>query len=227
MMFLSITMSLVVGLIGVIIITRLLGRKELSQVTPLDFVYALILGGIIEESIYEEKAQIHHIIFALVLWAGLIWLIETLIVKYDKLRPIIKGHAITLIEDGKLNIKNVEKSKLETEQIRTLLRMQGIFSIEQVQHATLETSGLVSVIKKAKYDTVSKADLLDNYEENYPTYLLIEEGDISETDLNACGLSKEWLLQQIDEMDIRLENIYFAEWSRTDGFHIQTYDEAY
>lgn len=49
MMFQTIAVSLIIGLIGVVIITRLLGRKELSQVTPLDFVYALILGGIIEE----------------------------------------------------------------------------------------------------------------------------------------------------------------------------------
>lgn len=61
----------------------------------------------------------------------LIWAIETLLVKYDKLRPIVKGRAITLIKDGKLNIKNVEKAKLETEQLRTLLRMQGIFPLNK------------------------------------------------------------------------------------------------
>ncbi|SDI79441.1 hypothetical protein [Alteribacillus bidgolensis] len=43
-MFLSIFLNLLVGLVGVVVITRLLGKKELSQVTPLDFVYALILG---------------------------------------------------------------------------------------------------------------------------------------------------------------------------------------
>lgn len=63
MMFQTIAVSLIIGLIGVVIITRLLGRKELSQVTPLDFVYALILGGIIEESIYEDQAKFYHIIF--------------------------------------------------------------------------------------------------------------------------------------------------------------------
>ena len=175
MMFQTIAVSLIIGLIGVVIITRLLGRKELSQVTPLDFVYALILGGIIEESIYEDQAKFYHIIFALALWAFLIWAIETLLVKYDKLRPIVKGRAITLIKDGKLNIKNVEKAKLETEQLRTLLRMQGIFSIEQVQHAILETSGLVSVIKKARYDQADKDELLDDFEQNHQNYVFIEE----------------------------------------------------
>ena len=224
MMFQTIAVSLIIGLIGVVIITRLLGRKELSQVTPLDFVYALILGGIIEESIYEDQAKFYHIIFALALWAFLIWAIETLLVKYDKLRPIVKGRAITLIKDGKLNIKNVEKAKLEKEQLRTLLRMQGIFSIEQVQHAILETSGLVSVIKKARYDQADKDELLDDFEQNHPSYLFIEEGDISKRDLEAAGKTKDWLLEQLRDQNIEVKDIYFAEWHPNNGFNIQTYD---
>ncbi|MFC0015919.1 MULTISPECIES: DUF421 domain-containing protein [Allobacillus] len=224
MMFQTIAVSLIIGLVGIVIITRVLGRKELSQVTPLDFVYALILGGIIEESIYDDQAKFYHIIFALALWALLIWLLETLIVKYDKLRPILKGRPITLVKDGKLNIRNVEKAKLETEQIRTLLRMQGIFSIEQVQYAILETSGLVSVIKKARYDQVDKDEILEDFEQNYPSYLFIEEGNISERDLKSAGKTKDWLLEQLKDKEIELDNVYFAEWHPTGGFNIQTYD---
>ncbi|WP_224752593.1 DUF421 domain-containing protein [Metabacillus arenae] len=64
-MLLSITIKLIVGLIGIVIITRVLGKKEMSQVTPFDFVYALILGGIIEESLYDEKTSIWFVLYAL------------------------------------------------------------------------------------------------------------------------------------------------------------------
>lgn len=78
--------------------------------------------------------------------------------------------------------------------------------------AILETSGLVSVIKKARYDQADKDELLDDFEQNHPSYLFIEEGDISKRDLEAAGKTKDWLLEQLRDQNIEVKDIYFAEW---------------
>lgn len=56
-MFMSILISIGIGLLGIVVITRLLGKKQLAQVTPLDFVYVLVLGGIVEQGLYNTDVH--------------------------------------------------------------------------------------------------------------------------------------------------------------------------
>lgn len=58
-------LKLTLGLIGVLIVLRVMGKKELAQITPLDFVYALILGGIIEESLYDATVPVYEMLFSI------------------------------------------------------------------------------------------------------------------------------------------------------------------
>lgn len=68
-MVFSITMKLVFGLIGLLLVVRLLGKKSMSEITPFDLVYTLVLGGILEESTYDDNVHVGHVLFAIALWA--------------------------------------------------------------------------------------------------------------------------------------------------------------
>jgi Predicted membrane protein len=81
-------MKLTLGLIGVMIVLRLMGKKELAQVTPLDFVYALILGGIIEESLYDATVPVYEMLFSIFFWALLIFILEKFALKSRRFKSI-------------------------------------------------------------------------------------------------------------------------------------------
>ncbi|HAQ07557.1 MAG TPA: DUF421 domain-containing protein, partial [Bacillus bacterium] len=134
MIYLLLVLKLVIGLASLVIVTRFLGKKEMSQVTPFDFVYALVLGGLMEENLFSKSpSSIFEMVFGIAVWAILIFIVEKTTQKSDKLRPILKGKAEYLIEDGKIIIDNLEKAKLEMEQLRSLLRLKGIFSTNDVK----------------------------------------------------------------------------------------------
>lgn len=61
-MLLSISLKLVFGLVSLMLVTRVLGKKALADVTPFDLIYTLVLGGILEESIYDDKLNIGHLV---------------------------------------------------------------------------------------------------------------------------------------------------------------------
>lgn len=225
MLYLSILKGMFIGLLGVVVITRFLGKKQLSQVTTLDFVYILVLGGIVQQAIYEPHIRTHHMLFAFLVWGGFIWIVETCAQRFDKFRTIIKGPNSILVQNGKVNVKALEKSKLEMGQLRTLLREQGVFSVKDVKHAVLETSGMLSVMRYAGKEPVIKEDILVNYPDNEPTYLLVEERDINYRNLKHIGKTKDWLLKELEKEGHKLENLYFAEWNKLNGFYFQTYDE--
>lgn len=69
----------------------------MSEITPFNFIYTILLGGILEEALYEEKVSILPILFAIALWAVLIYLVEVLVQKIYKLKKPLKGEPSELI----------------------------------------------------------------------------------------------------------------------------------
>ena len=126
-----ITLKLIVGLMGILVVVRLLGKKSMSEVSPFDLVYTLVLGGILEESIYDDKVNIGHLLFALILWALMIYIIERIVQKNEKVNRWLTGEPSVLIRNGVLNLKEVSKNHIEMEQLRTMLRQQQCFSLEK------------------------------------------------------------------------------------------------
>lgn len=210
-MITAITIKIVAGFIALMVVIRFIGKKELTEVTPFDFVFIVILGGTLEEGVYDEKVKMWDVLYTIGLWTALYLLTDFLVRKFERLRPIIKGEPSFLVNNGKLNIKALEKNKMESEQLRSLLRMQGVFSVNEVKYALLEPGGQISILKK---DTGGVL-----------THLLIDEGSIEERVLEQIGKDKQWIIHQLKEEGYEdIKQIYYAEWSEENGFYVQTYD---
>lgn len=151
----TITTKILIGFLVLMIVLRVMGKKELTQITPVDFVYLLVLGGLMENAVYDDTISIWEVIYAVALWSLLIYIFELLVRNFEWLRPIVKGQATIIIENGVLNIQNLRKNKLESEQLRSMLRLQGIFSIKDVKYAILEPSGDLSVMEKEQESVVT------------------------------------------------------------------------
>lgn len=81
----------------------------MSLLTPFDFIYALILGGILEEGIYDEKVTIWQILFAISIWGIFIYIIEFFTEKNKLIRKLLKGSPSIIIRNGELNLKEMQK----------------------------------------------------------------------------------------------------------------------
>lgn len=214
------------GLIALLVVTRLLGKKELAQLTPFDFVYSVVLGGILEESIYDDKVSWPQIWFAVAVWGGLLYIIEKLSQHYDKVRVFLKGDASILIRNGEFNVKELNKNQLEMEQLRTMLRQQGVFSLSEVKDLYLEPGGTISLKKYAKQDIVTPEMLDLNPQDQGLNFLFVDEGEINTGILEYVGKSKEWLYDELQKLGHpSVKDILYAEWSETNGFFIKTYDQ--
>jgi uncharacterized membrane protein YcaP (DUF421 family) len=220
--YLLIGMKLIIGLIALMVVIRLLGKKPLAEMTPYDIVYLIVFGGILEESIYDKKVTIWMFLFSLALWAIAIFAVEKLVAEFNPLRRLVKGEADQLISKGKINRKAFKKNQLEMEQVRSMLRQQGIFSLRGVRDMYIEPGGQISINSFAKYKTVEAGDLEIEKKDEEPSVLLIDEGEIKPEVLNAIRKSEDWLLDGIKEKGYKkVEDILYCEWSETDGFFIK------
>lgn len=185
-MLLSISLKLVFGLVSLMLVTRVLGKKALADVTPFDLIYTLVLGGILEESIYDDKINTGHLVFALFLWGVLIYIIERIVQKNTKVSRLLKGEPSIIVRDGVINLKALSKNHIEMEQLRTMLRQQQCFSLENAKHVILESAGQVSVLKKSQ-------------EDSYISLMLVDHGIIQDRVLETHGLTRKWLLDNLNK----------------------------
>lgn len=214
MMFLQIASKLIVGLIGLLLITRLLGKKTLSEITPFDLIYTLVLGGILEESIYDDKVNALHFLFAVALWGIMIYFLESVVQKKDKINTFIKGSPSVLIYDGELNLSEIKNNHIEMEQLRSMLRSQNCFSLRTVKYAVLEIGGSVSVMNESEED--------DEF-----SYLLIDEGVIEQKTVQFIGKDNDWLIESLKEDGHpNFEEIVYAEWTPKQGLYVKTYQQS-
>lgn len=224
MTYMNIGLKLFFGFIALLLVTRLLGKKEISQLTPFDFIYSIVLGGILEESIYDNKISPLHVWFAVFVWGVMLFIIENVSQRYDKIRALLKGESSILIRDGEFNLKELEANHLEMEQLRIMLRQQGVFSLREVCDLYLEPGGTVSLKKYAKFDTVTPAMLNLEPKDDSINFLFVDDGAINEEILRYTGKSKEWLYTELQKEGYPIiQDILYAEWSETDGFFIKTY----
>lgn len=213
-MLLLIALKLTVGLIGLLVVVRLLGKKAMSEVTPFDLVYTLVLGGILEESIYDDKVNIGHLLFAILLWAIMIHVIERVVQKNEKINRWLKGEPSVLIRNGVLNVKELSKNHIEMEQLRTMLRQQQCFSLENAKHAVLENAGQISVLKESEEDKVL-------------SLMLVDQGRIQHRVLQTHELKESWLIEKLEkEGHTRLQDLLYVEWSEEKSFYILTNDDV-
>lgn len=219
---LTYVVKLTAGLIGVMIVLRLLGKKEMAQVTPLDFVYALILGSVIEEALYETTMPFYEMLFALAYWGLLIYIVEKFALKSQRFRRFAKGGPDLLINDGYLDTQVMGKNNMDVDEVRELLRLQGIFSLRNVSYAILENSGQLSVMEYSANEPISRGEMRDDFKKRGLSYLFIDGGVIEYKTLHNAGHDEDWLRKKIDEdTDYDFDEIYFAEWSKNEGFFIQ------
>lgn len=223
-MYLDTLLKLGVGLASLLTIIRLLGKKELAQLTPYDFIYTLILGSILEESLFDEKIKIYHFLFAISIWGILIFLIEQATRQWNPIRVLLKGEPVQLISDGKLDMNKFNKHHLEMEQLRSALRKQGIFSLREVRDLFLEPGGDITINKYALYEPVTNNDLISEAKDQEPTILLIDDGNIKEDVLAYIKKDHAWLMSNLLENGYNnSKSIAYCEWSETEGFFIRSY----
>lgn len=213
-MYIGISSKLITGAIGIFILLRIMGKKTMSELTPFDLIYILLLGAVVEEAIYDDKVNVLHVLFAIVLWGLFVYVIEKALQHTDKFSTFIEGEPAILIEKGRLNLKELDANFFDIEQLRSMLRQNNVYSIADVYYAILEVNGNLTVITKD--------------EAVVPSALLIEFGTIQENTLNYIMKDELWLRTELSKQGYDdLDEIVYCEWLESSKeLKIETYDNT-
>lgn len=213
-MFWLIMIKLITGLMGLLLVVRLLGKKSLSDITPFDLIYTLVLGGILEESLYDPKINVFHLLLGIAIWGCLIYFVEKIVQKNDKVNRWLKGEPSVLIRNGVLNLREINRNKIELEQLRQMARQNQCFSLKNAKHVILENAGQISLV-------------MDSEEDKALSIMLVDQGHIQEKVLKTHQLTKTWLQKNLKQLGYNtLGNLVYVEWSQENGFYVITKEDV-
>jgi len=135
--------------IVVFLVTRAVGRRELGTLAPFDLILLIVVGDAIQQGLTQDDYSVTGALIVLGTFASLQVITSYASFKVDRLRPVLEGEPIILIEDGKLIDRNLRRERLTAEEVAEEARQQQIASLEDVRWAVLETSGKISFIPKS------------------------------------------------------------------------------
>jgi uncharacterized membrane protein YcaP (DUF421 family) len=224
MNFLEIATELIVGFLALLILTKVLGKTQISQITPFDFISAIILGELVGNSLYDDKGGVAEILFAISVWGALMFFTEKITQRSRRARHILENTPSVIIRKGKVEFKELKQNHLDLNQLQQLLRSKDIFSVRECEYAILETDGSLSVIKKPMYASVQKQDLNIPPSSVTMPISVILDGEIIYDNLKMIAVDEEWLMNEIHKKGFSSANdVLLGEWQDGEDLLLQGY----
>jgi uncharacterized membrane protein YcaP (DUF421 family) len=130
------------------LLMRVIGKRELSKLEPFDLILLIILGDAVQQGLTQDDYSLTGALLAIGTIAVLQVAFSYLNFRFPRLRPLLNGEPIIVVQDGKAIERNLKRERLTLDDVAESARLQGIGSLEDVAWGVLETSGTISFIKK-------------------------------------------------------------------------------
>ena len=191
--------------IFVLIVMRLMGKREIGQLQPFELAIAIMIADLASIPMTDSGIPITNGIISILGLLLMHLVISFLNVKSIKAREIICGKPTILIYRGKIDEKALKKERFTINELEERLRGNNIFNLGDVEYAILETSGQVTVIQKPeKRNTIPEDFNITPEYEGIP-YDLVVDGKIMEKNLQAIGKNYQWLKKQVEKFNMKPE----------------------
>src|SRR4029079_4230620 len=131
----------------ILLLTRVIGKRELGSLQPFDLVLLIILGDALQQGLTQDDYSLTGAVLVVgtiaVLQVGVSWVSF----RFPRVRPILEGEPVVIVQDGKVIERNLQRERLTVQEVTEAARKQQIAHLAEVRWAVLETSGEISFIK--------------------------------------------------------------------------------
>ena len=132
----------------ILLLTRVMGRRELGQLEPFDLIILVVIGDLVQQGVTQDDYSVTGAILVVTTLGLMTVLTSYLNVRLPRLRPVLDGEPIVLVEEGRPIERNMRRERITPEELRAAARLQQISSIDDVRFAVLETNGDISFIPR-------------------------------------------------------------------------------
>ena len=212
-------------LVVLFLITKWLGKKQISQLSFFEYVTGITIGNIGAELATKVEGNILHGVLSILVFAFAPFLAGLISLKSKLFRDLVEGKATVFIKDGKIMEDNLKKEKYTTDELLWLLRSKDVFDLSTVEFALLEANGDFSVLLKKENKPLTPKDLNMKVASAKEPQMVIMDGKILDEPLSTIGLNRNWLSTELNKLGVLLENVFLGQANSDGELTVDLYDD--
>lgn len=197
-MFIKIIIRTIFFYFFIILVFRIMGKREIGELSIQDFVVSMLIAEIGAISIEKFNDSIFLTLIPIIILCVLEVFMGKLFLKTNNVKKIIDGKPVLIINKGKINYKEMVKQRYSLDDLLLELRNREIKNINDIEYAILENNGNLNIFK------------YENLKDNFYPFPLVVDGVIQYDTLDNINKSDEWLIKYLNKREIFLDEIFYA-----------------
>ncbi len=211
----------IASIVVLFILTKLMGYREVSQLSMFDYINSITIGSIAAEMATANGGDFIKPLIAMVVYTLIVIVLALITNKSFVLRKFISGTPAIIFHNDELYYKNLKKNRIDICEFLVSCRNSGYFDLSQLQTAILEPNGKISYLPKSSYRPVNPHDMNLTPNADYPVANVIIEGKIQYNILKHSGKDEKWLLQQLHAQGTKdIKDIFLATCDIDNNVHV-------
>lgn len=185
-----------VSLAVLFLLTKLMGNKQVSQLSMFDYIIGISIGSIAAEMATELENP-ENPLAAMIVYGVIAFLVSVISQRSVKVRKVMSGRPLVIMDNGIIYRENLKKARIDLSDFLTQCRTSGYFDLNQIQTAVMEYNGAISFLPVSKYRPATPSDMDIQPEQEYLQIPVIMDGHINKSNLKLSGNNEVWLTKQL------------------------------
>lgn len=170
---------------------RLMGKRQLGELQPAEFVITILISNIASLPIEDTNIPMILGLIPVFVLVAFEVIVSTLSLSSKRFRSVMSGKPVIVIYDGQIDQEKLKQLRFSIDDLMESLRQQGVFRVQDVWYAIVETTGKVSVMQRFEARNVTPADLFLSGEQEQPPAVVVSDGQIIRSALPICNMTEE------------------------------------
>lgn len=206
--------------IVLVLTVRLMGKRQIGEMEPAEFVVTMLIANLAAIPMQDSAIPLLSGLVPILVILGLELVLAVLTLRSIRLRQLFCGKPVILIENGKILEKNLQKTRVNLDELTMHLREKDIFDLTTVKYAILETNGQLSTLLYAKDQPASAKDAGIRATEMELPITLISAGKLLEGNLSQTHRDRAWLEEELKKRACTVRDTLLLTMDRTGKFYL-------
>jgi len=217
----------IVAFFVLLALTRIMGKKQLSQLTFFDYIVGITIGSIAATMSVDQNVKISNGLISLIIWGVIPILLGYIGLKSRAFIRLTDGRPSIVVREGKVLEDEMKKNQLAIEELMMQLREKGVFKLDDVEMAIFETNGELSVMRKTDADPITASLLGIKVKNEHAPTLVIADGHILQENLSLLKLDKQWLTKEIKKQGAYdVKDVFIAQVDANKQLYVDLYQDG-
>lgn len=187
-----------------ILAVRLMGKRQIGEMEPAEFVVTMLIANLAAIPMQDGAIPLYSGLVPILTVLGVELVLSGIVMKNVKLRKLLEGKPVILINNGKLEQRNLWRTRITLDELTAVLREKEVLDLSSVQYAILETNGKVTVFPYPKFRPANASDVGIQVKDQFLPVTLVEDGYVFRDNLKLLGKDDQWLEKLLAEKQLRL-----------------------